>query len=172
MRYKLLRNILLLISALLLVTSCQDYKKLQFKSYNIEKVNNLSFKKGSVCATLTFNIDVVNPSSTTFKAKDLEAIIYSSNGEPFAQLTSEEEAIIPANNDGPFKWNITTELFNPLSFLASNNFSLDNLDVENMTIDYSLVFSGGFKKKLTGKGVLLEDLIRAFQSTSPDSHSQ
>lgn len=172
MSYKLLRNTLLLISAILLITGCQNYKKLQFKSYNIEKVNNLSFKKGSVCATLIFNIDVVNPSSTTFKATDLEAIIYSGNGEPFAQLTSEEEAIIPANIDGTFKWNITTELFNPLSVLVSNNFLLENLDVENMTVDYSLVFSGGFRKKITGKGVLLEDLIRAFQSTSPDSHSQ
>ena len=75
MRYILLRNILLLLSTWLLFTGCRDYKKLEFKSYEIEKIDNISFGKGSVSATLTLIIEVANPTPTTFTAKDLEATI-------------------------------------------------------------------------------------------------
>jgi len=169
MRYKLFRNILLLISTLLLVGGCRDYKKLQFKSYNIEQIENISFGKGTVCANLTLIIEVANPTPTTFTAKDLEATIYSGNGQPFALLASEDNIIIPAHSEDFLKWEIATELLNPLSVLVSGGFSAENVDVENMTVDYHIVFSGGIRKKFTGKGVVLGDLIRAFKPASPDS---
>jgi LEA14-like dessication related protein len=172
MRYKLLRNILLLLSTWLLFTGCQDYKKLEFRSYDIEKIDNISFGKGSVSATLTLIIEVANPTPTTFTAKDLEATIYSGNGQPFALLASEDNIIIPAHSEDSLKWKIATDLLNPLSVLASGGFSGENIDVENMTVDYHIVFSGGIRKKLTGKGVVLGDLIRVFKPTSPDSQSQ
>jgi LEA14-like dessication related protein len=172
MRYKSLRNILLLLSILLLIGGCQNYKKLQFQSYAIEKIDNISFGKGSVSATLTLNVGVANPTSTTFTAKDLEATIYSGNGDPFAILTSDEKMVIPPNSEDSLKWKIDTELLNPLSVLAAGGFSMENLDVENMTVDYSIVFSGGIRKRFSGKGVVLGDLIRAFKSTLPDSQSQ
>ena len=172
MRYILLRNILLLLSTWLLFTGCRDYKKLEFKSYEIEKIDNISFGKGSVSATLTLIIEVANPTPTTFTAKDLEATIYSGNGQPFALLASEDNIIIPAHSEDSLKWKIATELLNPLSVLASGGFSGENIDVENMTVDYHIVFSGGIRKKLTGKGVVLGDLIRVFKPTSPDSQSQ
>lgn len=172
MRYKLFRNILLLISTLLLVGGCRDYKKLQFKSYNIEQIENISFGKGTLCATLNLMIDVANPTSTTFTAKDLEATIYSGNGQPFALLTSMDKLVIPSNSEDSLKWAIKTELLNPLSVLATGGFSVENLDIENMTVDYSLVVFGGIRKKLSGKGVVLGELVRTFKSPSPDSQSQ
>lgn len=172
MRYKLLRNILLLLSIWLLIAGCQNYKKLQFKSYNIEKIDNLSFGKGSVSATLTLRIGVANPTPSTFTAKELEATIYSGNGQPFAILTSGKSFVIPADSDDSIPWEIETELLNPLSVLASGGFSLENLDVDNMKVDYSIVFYGGMRKKITGKGVVLGDIIRAFQAISPDTPSQ
>ncbi len=172
MRYKLLRNILLLLSTLLLFSGCQDYKKLQFTSYNIKRIDNISVEKGSLSAILTLNIGVTNPTPTTFTAKDFEATIYSGNGEPFAILTSGDNIIIPPNSENSLNWKIETELLNPLSILASGGFSLENLDVENMTVDYSLAFSGGIRKKFSGRGVELGKLVRALKSAFPDPQSQ
>jgi LEA14-like dessication related protein len=169
MIYNFLRNILIWLSTWLLFTGCRDYKKLEFKSYEIEKIDNISFGKGSVSANLTLIIEVANPTPTTFTAKDLEATIYSGNGQPFALLASEDNIIIPAHSEDFLKWEIATELLNPLSVLVSGGFSAENVDVENMTVDYHIVFSGGIRKKFTGKGVVLGDLIRAFKPASPDS---
>lgn len=140
------RFLILTAVAVLTLAGCSvnDYKQLQFKSYDIASITDFNYAKGSVSAEIVINVGVANPTKSRFVLESLDAALYKADGTNFATATAIERAVIPPQSDTLIPVRLDATLFNPMAFMLSRD-----IDPETMTADIdALVRSGNLSKRI------------------------
>lgn len=140
----------------LLLCGCNDYKRLEFKSFDVDGFNGFSVTREDASIDMNARIGVANPTRSVFTLIAFDGTAYHADGTLFAKVVSTEQATVPAYSDGIVSVPVKLTIADPLSLFLGGK-----LDVEQMRADYQMkVKAGGMTRTITQYDVPLADLIR------------
>lgn len=156
--------------AVLMFASCSvnDYKQLEFKSYDIASVSGFSYSKGSIGAEIVIDVEVANPTKSQFVLESLDAVLYKEDGSTMATATALERAVILPQSDTLVPLRLDAVLLNPMATMLSNGIALETLTVD---ID-AMVRSGSFSKRITKRGYPLSEISGSLKAAPQKTDSR
>ncbi len=155
-----MRKLLLLLCCVGLLCSCSEYRKLEIKNIDVDKIGNLSYVDGHVLVDVSLKALVDNPTGKKFAVKKVNAEVFAANRKKFASISSGDNiAVIPSKYSDTIPLNLSVVIVNPLSLASMKGFSLESFSNKNMTVDYSMVVrSGILSRKIKDKDVPVSKL--------------
>ena len=159
-----MKRILVLICTALLLTACHNASQDPvIKGYWIQQVDGLGMSAGGVTADMVLNLDVENPSNSTYTLEALHADVYR-NGENgrFAEVTLPQSASIAPKSNQSVAIPLQVLLLRPLALIAGGE---EMLDLSQYVADLDLtVRKGSLKKRIQRERVPLKDLQHLLSS--------
>ena len=155
------RFVIFIFSALMLLNGCQSYTKLEVKSFEIEKIDKLSYVENEVEVEVDVLAFINNPTCSKYTLKSMNATVYSKDQIEIARVVSLGESVIFSRSSMKTLLKLKVSLENPLSFLLTGNFNSDALSKEALTVDVDMVLNNGiFNKRIKEKGIPLDKIIK------------
>ena len=140
----------------LILCGCSDYKKLEFKSFDVDGFNGFSVTRENASVDMNAKIGVANPTGTVFTLVAFDGRAYREDGTLFAQMVSTDKATVPAYSDDIVSGPVSVTLSDPLALFLGGK-----LDLEQMTADYEMTVKAGWiTHTISQADVPLADLIR------------
>lgn len=161
---RVLFSVLLLV---LILTGCSvnDYKKLQFKNCEIAAVDDFEYAKASAAAKVRLDLEIANPSRSSFSLNSLKATLYMEDGKKFADAVATDTLRLEPKSDGIIPLYLDAVIYNPTALL----FSSKKLDPAAMTADIDAeVSSGPFKKHFKEDKYPVKDLLDKAEDLKKD----
>ena len=159
-----MKRILVLICTALLLTACHNASQDPvIKGYWIQQVDGLGMSAGGVTADMVLNLDVENPSNSTYTLAALHADVYR-NGENgrFAEVTLPQSASIAPKSNQSVAIPLQVLLLRPLALIVGGE---EMLDLSQYVADLDLtVRKGSLKKRIQRERVPLKDLQHLLSS--------
>ena len=159
-----MKRILVLICTALLLTACHNASQDPvIKGYWIQQVDGLGMSAGGVTADMVLNLDVENPSNSTYTLEALHADVYR-NGENgrFAEVTLPQSASIAPKSNQSVAIPLQVLLLRPLALIVGGE---EMLDLSQYVADLDLtVRKGSLKKRIQRERVPLKDLQHLLSS--------
>ena len=152
-----MKRLLSVLALILLLAACNsESRNPAIKGYRLSQAGGLGFGIDGVTAALTLDLDVENPSRSTYSLEALEATIYRGlETEPFAEVTMVEPVSIGPRCETTIPVPLNARFTRPLALLGGG-FSTDLADY---TADLDLILrKGSFKKRITMQRVPLEQI--------------
>ena len=151
------RVLISLVAAVLLLGGCalNDYKKLEFKSYDVASITDFSYAKAAVNACVCLDLEVANPTGSGYELQSLIATLYTSSGSKFADAVSLQPAVLAPHSDSTVTLTLNTTIYNPLVIALSQK-----PDFSTMTADIdATVKSGSFTKQIKKNKLPLKEFL-------------
>ncbi len=147
------RFLIVLAAAMTVLCSCSNYKDIAVEDIDISGVEFVSMSRYRIALV----VEVDNPSGLTFKVEDIEGAVFK-NGGKFADITVDNQLVIPSRSLTEVPVECTVAVADPLSVLAMG-LNFKNLDFKQFTLDIEgTVKWGNIKKKVAFKNLPLESL--------------
>ncbi|MFA5325394.1 MAG: hypothetical protein WCR82_00970 [Bacteroidales bacterium] len=155
------RFVIFIFSALMLLNGCQSYTKLEVKSFEIEKIDKLSYVENEVEVEVDVLAFINNPTCSKYTLKSMNATVYSKNQVEIAKVISLGKSVVLPRSSMKTLFKMKVSLKNPLSFLLSGSFNFDALSKETLTVDVDMVLNNGiFNKIIKKRGIPLDKIIK------------
>lgn len=154
-----MRRIVLLLSTLLLLTGCAEYRQI-----SVDNVTVGSFRfNGTSSATIVLKALIDNPTGHTITLETLDAVLlregkdfvkFSLDGAPAAAPRSKDTVDIP----------IKASVLDPISIITAG-LDFKSWNMEDFVVDGKVVVrsDGGFRNTLNMKKTPLEDIVNGLK---------
>ena len=143
-----------LLLATLLFCGCSDYKKLEFKGYDLKQIESPTFDRGKLNSKMCLVVDMNNPTSQAVELLDLKAVVHKSTKDVFLTAEATSTASLAARSEEKVSIPLDVTIHNPLAAVLS----LANLS--DMTADLDMhVRKGARTNHIVKKNIPVKDLI-------------
>ncbi len=158
----------ILISAVTIsvVSSCDDYKRVNVGKINVGKIENVKFSLSKVEANIALSIEFDNQSSSKYQLKSGEVQFFKGKDNLFAELKTGKSSVLPSHTKKKIDFDCSVICYKPTVFVLSGLGSLDNVLTDDMLVDAELVVSQGiFSKKIKIEDTPIAELVKLFNQT-------
>lgn len=149
------RYLLLALAFITLLSGCANYKQIEIENINPVKVKMVALTK----ADLYLDLQVHNPTKTTFKVVDAQGKVFSDKVE-FAEISLYEEFEVPPGKPSAAQAVLRVNFTDPLALLSKGLLNIENFNPDDFVVDgYVTVRGKGVTKKFDLDNIPLKEFI-------------
>jgi len=152
---------LILVLAVMLVTSCNAYKKVSVEKIGVSSIENVNISSKSVSADIAIAVDFINASSSKFSLKEGNVRFYKGKDNLFAELMTGQSPVLSPKSSEPVTFACKAVCYKPTTLLIAGISSLANVITDDMFVEIDAVVSqGSISKKVKIKDLSVAQLIQ------------
>lgn len=150
--------------AVLVVTSCSDYKQVDVIDASIPSFGNIGMTDGKVNADVVIKVVFNNPSGSEFSLKKGTVNLYNTKTDKlFATLTTGQSPVLKPHCKDTISFKCKAVCYNPMAALTIGLTSVSGAMQDEMTVTADLVATqGNISKRVKVEDIPLKELLDKF----------